>query len=263
MSKRQRECVFFFDDVVKNYGNQSRTAIFQLFGFENILTPPADLDLFFSSSNKAKRIAILSSEFGISSPIDTNIIVDIFRHPYNRFGEYLRVIIGSVRSALGFNLINGRQAHIVLQWNSPIMDQAFARIIRNVTNFEKEPDENYVRLYRHFITCQLDNGEFKHNTLFERRLKKVESKDFKNAQILHLVDTTAVDCPLHKAAHLDKAVNFSKYCNFMDCKLNFVCDGKMPSGNKINPLRIYDSPDIDNMLEKYLTKKFWTFRNQS
>jgi hypothetical protein len=240
--KRKEEAIFYYNDVVTGTANKLFSLVMKAYGFEQLIKRIDIEDLYnnmlknieetkikggTTKSLKKPRFVVISSNFGTVLDVDIEHIMNIFTHPSNRKGEYLRMIIGSKKLAFGYNLINGRQAHVVLQWNAPLMNQAIARLLRETSNFtdESERDERYVRVYKHFIG--IDNAKvYSPNSyiLFERRLDSMNKKEIKNAKILHLLDSTAVDCYINQQFHTSAPeFNNTRECNFMPCSENYNC----------------------------------------
>lgn len=245
LQSNPKEAAFYYNDLVQYPYNKLFALILKKNGFVHLIqetqsTTTIDTVLKYVRQNDKngmrQRFAVISSDFGTSSPNEIDKLVQIFSHPNNRYGEFLRLIVGSKKIAFGYNLINGRQAHIVLQWNSPIMNQAISRVIRGRTNFNK-PDEKYVKVYRHFISPGIKEGEklFEKETVFERRLKSVEEKEIRNAKILHLVDTMAIDCRVHQSYHVSNLnLDNTVECNFLPCKLNYDCGNNRQMNVKVD-----------------------------
>lgn len=232
--QRQREAVFFYNDVVQGTANKLFSLILKAYGYSQLYEKQRIESLYAdvvagNEATKGKRFAVISSNFGSTSDLDIDNIMHIFAHPNNKNGEYLRVIVGSKKLAFGYNLINGRQAHVVLQWNAPLMNQAIARLLRETSHFA-DTSERYVRVYRHFVGLE-DVATVLPNIciLFERRLRSMEIKEKRNARILHLLDSMAVDCFIHKKFHTSLAeFDNARECNFMPCTQNFACDAYLP-----------------------------------
>jgi hypothetical protein len=224
----KKEAAFYFNDLIKGEANQLFSAILELHGYVQ-LVKYQDITTLYSKLNDPhqvavpkKRFAVISSNFGTVKDNEIEKIINIFSHSSNKYGEHLRLIIGSRKIAVGYNLINGRQVHIVLQWNSPMMNQAIARVIRGKTNFTND-DENYVKIYKHFVTPG-DLTKDQKETLFERKLRRVEEKEDKNSKILHLVDRVAVDCYVNRKYHIsNRELDFTSDCNFLECTVNYDC----------------------------------------
>ncbi len=247
--KRQREAVFFFNIDIKEGGNKMLVILAKKMGFQQVSETTDFESLKISSEDKhrGRRFAIVSSGFGVTSPGGINKIINVFREEYNRYGDSIRLLIGSEVLAFGYNIYNIRQVHIVLPWNSPIMDQAIYRALRGKSfNYE---EENYVRIYRHFITYK-DNNSYAHDSFFERRLKSIEEKDKKNSQILYLLDSSAIDRNINVYNIPQK--DFEKECNYMKCSINFNIDKSIKKINNVsNYISLYKKKNI--FLEKLQT----------
>tara|TARA_R110002072_G_scaffold45565_4_gene126762 strand:+ start:54892 stop:59181 length:4290 start_codon:yes stop_codon:yes gene_type:complete len=66
-----------------------------------------------------------------ASPSSNRQLIEIFNHPANKYGEYIKILIGTSVSAQGINLKNARQAHQVSRgWNEATNEQAEGRADR-------------------------------------------------------------------------------------------------------------------------------------
>lgn len=73
-----------------------------------------------------------------------------FRSPLNKYGEYVRILIGSKVSGEGINLVNVRQVHVITpHWNSSVVEQAIGRAIRRDSHTLLLEDERVITVYRH------------------------------------------------------------------------------------------------------------------
>lgn len=252
--ERKKEAVFYFNDLVRGSANMLFSAILSKYNFEHLVTND-DISKLLTNLKKGKavkkkRFVVVSSSFGITNENEIDKVIQIYSHPDNRYGEYLRLIIGSRKIALGYNLINGRQVHIVLQWNSPLMNQAIFRVVRGKTNFLDESD-NYVRVYRHFITP----GNRK-DVLFERRLIRVEKKESLNAKVMSLLDRVSVDCFVNRAYHTSNPeLDFTSDCNFLKCSQNYDC-GKLdvPIVNVDNTFLFFEDENKTKKLQTIISE---------
>lgn len=94
----------------------------------------------------ARRYAVISSQ----QSRDFQRILDLFNHPANRNGDYIKVVVASPVGREGINLHNVTQIHILsAEWNEGKVHQAINRAIR-INSFE-DLEENPVRveIYRH------------------------------------------------------------------------------------------------------------------
>lgn len=279
--KSQKEAAFFFNDVIKDSANKMFSVILKLHNFvqlrggnyienvnlvlnhlhklENLKKQTNinnyDLEQLRIEQNKYKkpRFAIVSSNFGSTSDSEISSLIKVFSHPENRYGEYLRIIVGSEKMSHGYNLINGRQAHIVLQYSSPLMNQAIARLLREQSHHDNKEDR-YVRIFRHVVVLDKPQTPL---ILFERRLQSLEMKENKNAQILHLLDKLAVDCPIHKKYHTGyKEYDNTYKCNFMPCNENFNCSVGNRKIEQDNLFLLYPNDEKFNLFIELMAQLF-------
>lgn len=232
--RAQNESCYFYSYLIDNSGCRMLGAVLELFGYRHI---NEDLDgdsteIDLGKLPEAKRYALISSKHGITSTRGPTALANLFSHPRNLEGKLLKVIIGGDKTVLGYNFKNGRQAHTVIRYNSPTIDQAIARIIRG-QEMDHKGNERYVKVFRHIVTLP------KIRTLHEDMLDLCEKKDVNNAIIYSIVDKVAVDCFVYKHIHQSLLDN-SKECNFKPCKENFDCYGDSsleinnPYGNYIS-----------------------------
>lgn len=232
--KAQRESCYFYSYLIDNSGCRMLGAVLELFGYrhisEDLDSESADVDL--GKLPEAKRYALISSKHGITSTRGPTALAGLFSHPRNLEGKLLKIIIGGDKTVLGYNFKNGRQAHTVIRFNSPTIDQAIARIIRG-QEMDHKGQERYVRIFRHIVTLPDTK------TLHEDMLSLCERKDVNNAILYRIIDKVAVDCFIHKDVHQVLPDN-SKECNFEPCMENFKCYGdtsldiENPYGNYIS-----------------------------
>ena len=221
-NKKNNEAIFIYNNTNKTTGNKFFSLILKTFGLKEINNSAAitkiksevDMNQEIITS-PYKRFAVITSLFGINSDEQIDKLVYIFSHSNNKYGKYLKLIVGSDKMTISYNLINGRQVHVVLQNNSSIMEQAIARILRGVTYLS--PEESYAKIYRHFISPE----KISVTDEFYIRLINCENNLKMNNQILSIFDESALDY-------------------FINRKLNFIDD----------PLRSGTSSSFGNSLVK-------------
>lgn len=266
IQNRNKEAVFIFNDFVEKGGNKLFSLILIAHGYKPVTRMDITNDkLERNSFNVGKRFAILSSNPNtIKEKNQTIEVLKAFAHRNNKYGDFVRVIIGSKKIAFGYDLTNGRQAHIVLQWNAPIMNQAIARLFRGRSNYDIK-EENYVKVYRHIVSIKKrDIGDRDIPIHFEKRLKKVEEKETKNAKILHIVDSTAVDRPIHFKYHTSNPLlNYTYQCNFLKCEENYSKNNDLKSKSSetieinVDNLFLFHENEFKlNLLKEFMTL-FW------
>ncbi len=227
-NSRRREAVFFFNSTVKTTGNKLFSFILPYFRFIRLegskmldrVMREVTQDKLDDERSAYRRFVITSSKFGVTT--DFNRVVKIFQHKNNREGKYLRLIVGSEVASQGYNLINGRQVHTVVQWSDVATRQATARVLRGQSNFDT-PEEATVKIFNHYIGIQNNASE---QFPYFNRLRAMETKQSQNAQVLHVFDIMAVDCVANQKFHSQPKYDFRVECNYKRCSENYACEKK-------------------------------------
>ena len=242
------EAIFFFNDRVNNIGNLLFSTILNMYGYSHISLDKYNIDdINKCNIPKYKRFCLLSSTHGINNNIEIDKILTIYTHEKNKYGEYLKIILGSKMLSQGYNLINGRQVHSVMQWNSSIMKQAEYRIMRGYTNF-KNKEEDYVKIYRHIIVLKNNNNYYR-NTYFEHRLKKIMIKDKQNSQFSYLLNKDNIDYLTHFNFH--KSI-YKKENDYYNIKLFLNENFKVNEYNIFNNYNMFYLKNINNTVINFI-----------
>lgn len=253
-SPRRKEAVFFFNTTVKSTGNK----LFSLILSANKYIRLDDMDLvrqevvsnrLSNESHAYRRFIVASSKFGVSR--DFNEAVQIFSHKNNREGKFLRLIIGSEIASHGYNLVNGRQVHTVIQWADTVVRQATARVLRGKTYFSGE--DATVKIYNHMVGVE---GVVDKKLPFCRRLISSETKQVQNAQILHLLDKYAVDCFTNQKFHSQKHYDDKVECNFKKCAENYKCAGTTTKSSASDRMFVFETDAAEERCRKLLQQTF-------
>lgn len=152
---RRNEAAFFYNKMVESPGNLLLAKILRSFNFT--LVEPYMIDKLLDvvekdicSEQKSRFVVISSLPNTINQDAQIHKVLNIFNHKNNRYGKYLKLIIGSEKISIGYNLINARQMHILVQGTISEINQAIYRVLRGTSNFSNET-EKYIRIYRHVI----------------------------------------------------------------------------------------------------------------
>lgn len=190
-----KEAIFYFNSINKTVGNRLFSLILRSYGMYEIRDSAKinkiklEVDVNEKKiSNAYNRFVVITSNFGINNDEQIDNLVYIFSHENNKYGKYLKLIIGSDKMTISYNLINGRQVHIILQNNNSIMEQAIARIIRGTSNFTNS-DESYAKIYRHFISSEVITKKDE----FYIKLVQCENNLNMNNNILSIFDQSSLD----------------------------------------------------------------------
>jgi len=232
-NKNNKEAIFYFNSLNKTVGNKLFSLILRSYGMKEIkdsstinkIKNEVDMNIDTKNlSNPYKRFAVITSNFGINNDEQINNLVYIFSHVNNRYGKYLKLIIGSEKMTISYNLINGRQVHIILQNNNSIMEQAIARIIRGTSNFSI-PEESYAKIYRHFISSDIITKKDD----FYIRLVNCENNLNMNNNILSIFEQSSLDYYINRKINnidapniiLNSLINFENI-NVKNNIINFL-----------------------------------------
>nr|PNR42547.1 hypothetical protein PHYPA_017377 [Physcomitrium patens] len=116
---------FIFCEEVKGIGLIMMSCIFEFFGYKLY-----DGDTV-ACSNPKKRL-------------------DGFRFPKNKYGKYVKILLGSIISGESVSLINMRQVHIITpHWNKSTIIQAIGRAVRSRSHDLLKAEEMSIHVYRH------------------------------------------------------------------------------------------------------------------
>lgn len=230
------ENVFVYNEFVSGSGAILFSMCLQEFGFAKAKTPnQSDPD----KVSKKDRFAIFTSNSQTtSSDSDIQGMIRNFNDPRNKYGEYLRVIIGSEKVAVGLSLKNVRQVHIAMpHWNLSEPDQATFRALRFGGHNDLPKKERYVKVFNH---CSVNPGNIalegdevsypagakvsKNDTVDIHVYNLAEQKDFATQQVYRLLKESSYDCPLtYERNVLESDVSNSRNCNYED-QCNYTCD---------------------------------------
>lgn len=151
-----------------------------------------------------KRYGIISSD---EDSKQRKILLEVFNHPENAHGEYIKCIMGTSASSEGINLKRVRQIHIMEPyWNMVRNNQVKGRGVRFGSHLDLPADEQNVHVYSYQITLTgsqqreiidlLDNPK-EANSTDEHIHRLALSKDVINSQFLKMIKEAAVDCGLN------------------------------------------------------------------
>jgi len=248
---RKKEKVFIYLDVVNGSGGVlSLALILQLWGFSWINSASEMKKYAKSGENKEEMSSnnfttITSEKETINTGSDINKIMKIYNRPDNRYGKYIRIIIGSKTISQGYTLKDTRQGHLIsAPWNLSSTDQSMGRIFRVGSHDNLPKNERYINWYRHvsvngyygegipskekYVTIPQENNPLleqyfsKEETVDIRIYKLAEKKEFYDTQIYRLIKEMSWDCALtYKRNVLPNDKKGSRDCNFQDC--NYEC----------------------------------------
>ena len=215
--KNPREKFFVYSNIVSGGGALLFGAILEIFGLKHVEPASNSIDTLSQSD----RYMVLTGS--TLSSAQTDVLVNrVFNDPRNKYGEYIRVIVGShvVGEGLSFKHIR-KMCVLTPFWNSPTTDQAIGRAIRSFSHNDLPQDQQNVVVYRiAAIPLPIENVQSIDMLMY----KVSEDKDIKIKQVERLLKESAVDCALNRERNIistDKP--FSKECDYLE-ECNYRCE---------------------------------------
>jgi superfamily II DNA or RNA helicase len=188
-------------------------SILQYNGFEKINYTGINSFDDFKAKNApgVLRYGIISSE---EDSKQRRLILEIFNHPENAHGEWLKVIMGTSASSEGIDLMRTSQIHIMEPyWNMVRNSQVIGRGVRFGSHLDLPIEEQkvYIYSYQMVLTDEqskqiiefLDNPKEKMST--DQHIHNLAlMKDQINSQFLKMIKESSVDCALNYMVNIKK-----------------------------------------------------------
>jgi hypothetical protein len=186
------EKIFVFGNIVRNTGINLLGALLSHLGYTPlIIGENFDMKRFFNEPMN-NRYAVLSGS--VSDKIISKT-VDVFNHPSNIEGKYLKVIIGSSKISEGLSLKEVRKCFITTPfWNNTETEQSIGRVLRSFSHDKLPLEKRTVDIYR-LASLPNDNMD---DSIDMIRYKLSEDKDIKIKEVEKLLKQNAIDCELNK-----------------------------------------------------------------
>lgn len=253
--------------VYSNYlamGSYLMAALLSYVGIEQYSGVATGISSFGDSSeiiiDKRPRFALITSE---TTNLNIRKIKDLFNHPDNRYGEYLKILIGSEISQTGLNLANVQQIHIVdPAFNYADTYQAISRAIRSTSHndlIKDRPGEPIrVRLWRHVSVPAIENGIL--NSIEYETYLRAERKNIEVRRIERFLKVSAIDCQIHKRRNIRPGdLPYTPDCDYQD-ECDYACVDEAPTREEID----YSSFDVlyADQLVSDIEEKVITFFKQ-
>lgn len=247
IEENPNESVFVYNEFVTNAGAILFSLILKEYGFTKVVNPNI---INPDTSSKAKRFAIFTSEQSTTnSSSEIKKIIKYFNDPRNKYGEYLRVIIGSEKVSVGLSFKNIRQFHNTMpHWNLSEPEQAKFRAIRYGGHLALPLNERYIKVYNHCIFNKglLTKYQISNEDTIDTYIYKIaENKDYQTQQLYRILKEIAFDCPLIYEKNVKSTdVKGSRECNYGEC--NYICkDYPNELIDKTRDVWKYNIKDID------------------
>jgi superfamily II DNA or RNA helicase len=194
------ELVYVFCEEVRGSGIMMLASVLECLGYT--LYDGEDI----SSIEKQARYTIYTGDIVICHSPESRL--KGFRSEKNKYGDYVKILIGSRVSGEGINLSNIRQVHVLTpHWNISTIIQAIGRAMRRNSHNMLKSSERVIKVYRHVAIV----GNYYGNDICSPRksidmykYKISENKSDIIQQIEELMKRNAVDYFLNNEYHLSK-----------------------------------------------------------
>jgi len=266
-----KESIFIYSEFVTGAGAILLGLILQQLKDHNgerfiWLKNPINLD----TAKKAPRFVVITMDPETTSKsVDIRKMLDVYNDPRNKYGEYIRLIIGSEKISLGLTLKHTRQCHVLMShWNIPAVDQAIGRVLRiGAHSMFENPEERYIKIFFHAAVKALDDP-FVTTDIYVYKI--AEKKDIRSARLYRFMKIMAFDCAInYKRNVLESDMDNSRECDYTDCNYKCFCRNPSDTSKKvwdyvyaINPTNynlLYSIDDIMNIITE--TRNLFKLKN--
>jgi superfamily II DNA or RNA helicase len=136
----------------------------------------------------------------------------IFNSEDNKYGEIIKVIIGSPIVSEGISLYNVRQIHILEpSWNMSSINQIIGRGIRYMSHNSLPESDRTIDIYKY---VSVGSGI----SIDMQKYLLAENKDRSNKNVERLLKRIAFDCSFNKKT----GIGGSPECDYQDC--DYICE---------------------------------------
>lgn len=165
-------------------------------------------------------IALISSDTPIQK---RRKLLDIFNSYENRYGDKIKILLGTRSISEGITLKSVRQVHILEPaWNYSRLKQVIGRAIRNRSHEFLPPVDRDVEVYMYIATPPKD---IPIKSIDELKYNVIEEKSRSIAIVQRIMKEMAFDCALNKERNiLNSKFDHSEKCDYTVC--DYLCDSK-------------------------------------
>lgn len=212
LRENPKEVMFCFTPLKTGAGGaQFLSAILELFGFSR-----------FSGTAKTEmpRHALITGDE--SSEKQRQMIFKTMNSDKNKYGEYCRVLIGTMSISVGNNLTNVRKEFVISPyWNNSTTEQGIGRGIRPSSLLWLSGEDRKVEVYQ---MCSVSNIVRPKENLDIRMYRMSEDKDIGIRKMERQLKIYAWDCPIQYTRNQAVSTyNYSRNCDYSECE--YKCFG--------------------------------------
>ena len=153
---------------------------------------------------KAARYVIITGKTDITKMTPADVVAKL-NDVSNKYGEEIKIVVGTRRTGEGIDFKRIRQTHIIEPWyNLSRLEQIIGRSIRDCSHFDLKLENRLVDIFQ-YVSMPSSNQSKKikeTETIDVRRYRMAEVKDRKIKEVEEVLRRNAVDCWLNKNANL-------------------------------------------------------------
>ena len=222
--KNKGQKFFVYSNVVTSGGALLFSALLEVFGMVHAPIPSRSQSMTLESMGRNPNRYITLTGSTTSSNQNDILINQIFNKKENRYGDYIRVIIGSHVVGEGLSFYHIRKVFILTPyWNNASTEQAIARAIRYKSHDDLPKEEQNLIVYR-LVSDYIGEIEDETQSIDAMMYKISEDKDIKIKAIERLMKESAVDCSLnYKRNVLANDQPYTQECDYLE-ECNYKCD---------------------------------------
>lgn len=270
---------FIYCDFVEAGGAYMLGAVLQSLGFDRFadtkspfVVGESSLRPFCANSTVEKTIKIVPKlRFAIitskTTPAKFSNILELFNSNENRYGDYIKILIGSPASKIGLNLANVVNVHIVgPAWNQSNNYQAIGRAIRSTSHVSLlkeaklraiEKGENpdnvriVVKIYQHAAVTP--SGNSTDSYIYQLS----EEKDIMIHMIERFMKVSSFDCQINYERNVRESdEDYTPQCDYDVCR--YQCINNPPSEflkkYELSSYNTLYADELNNRIKEILTE---------
>lgn len=218
--------VFVYSSYVDN-GIEAFSEWLRREGFEELILQPESQETPSRYCDTGTETAMPISKglrYGVISDRSPHALIDLFNHPDNRHGEYIKVMLSSPIGREGISLHNVTQIHMVdSSWNNANNHQGESRSIRVNSHKDIEDENPTIEIFRHVALPY---------PMTDREIADYLGKNIRDPYRSHKVDNEIIDLSMYAVAtskqiFIDRIMDFIR-SSAIDCHLNWQRNRRRP-----------------------------------
>jgi hypothetical protein len=265
INKSEQKLCFVYSELAKASGAVVFSLILKYNGYDEVVYS-SNLERYMKEifDIKRRRYALLT---GKSSQPYVEFVKSIYNDPRNRYGDYIKVLVGSKFIGEAITLKNTRQIHVLdPHWNDSSTEQAIARGIRVHSHDDLRDDEKTIEVFRHASILHDpilgDEDDILRNLGSDAYMYSIsEQKDFRIKHILRIMKEVSVDCPFFRDT---RGTDNSRDCDYQACEYKCIRigDGEISdytldsSELDMSSFRLYYADDVVKKIIMEISKLF-------